>query len=149
MELRIGVQGWQFLVTCVAGVALAVVYDVLWGLRRELKWMTHVGDLLFGITVLVGNVLLMLYVGEGEYRIFFPIGIATGFVLWTVTVRPVARRGIRGFWRGLLWLPRKIYRILKKIVKILKKFFKTPFSNGKKSVKIKKQRSLNGGECSG
>ncbi len=149
MELRIPEQGLQFLWALASGLTIGLVYDLLWGLRQEIPRITHLGDLLTGVALLVINVLLLLYVGDGEYRIFFPIGTAVGFVLWRLSGSRGFRAGNRLFWRLFLFLPGKILVFLKKIIKKMKIFLKYPFSKRGKSVKIKGQHLSNGGESSG
>ncbi len=122
MEQRIAEQGWQFLMAGGLGVSLALVYDLLWGLRQELGWVTALADLLIGLWLLLGNLLLLVYVGDGEYRIFFPVGIAAGYGLWRVTVKRAVRGGSRALWRVVLWIPRKIWCFLKKFIKKRKNF---------------------------
>lgn len=146
MELRVLIQAWQFLLALGCGVALALVYDFLWGMRRELPGLTWLGDLVIGLCLLFGNLLLLLYVGDGEYRIFFLPATALGFFLWCRSLSPLCRRGSRVLWHIFLLPIHGIRRILKKILEKLKIFLKNPFSNRKKSVKIKGQQSVNGGE---
>lgn len=129
MEQRIPEQLWQFLWALAGGIGIGAVYDVLWGLRRELKSVTHGADLLVGGALLVVNLLLLLYPGDGEYRSFFPGGILAGIVLWRITVSRWSRRGSRLFWKLILFIPRCLWKNLKKIIKIMKIFLKNPFSS--------------------
>jgi len=136
MEVGISEQGMQFVFTVVFGLSMGLVYDILWSLRQEMPWLVHIIDFLTGLILLLCNVVLLLYVGDGEYRIFFPVGICVGFVLWRVTggrFRSVLNKAI---WRPIFFLPRKILVFLQKFIRKLKKFLKNPFSNKKKSVKI-------------
>lgn len=136
MEVGISEQGMQFVFTVVFGLSMGLVYDILWSLRQEMPWLVHIIDFLTGLILLLCNVVLLLYVGDGEYRIFFPVGICVGFVLWRVTggrFRSVLNKVL---WRPIFFLPRKILVFLQKFIRKLKKFLKNPFSNKKKSVKI-------------
>lgn len=148
MELGIIQQGRQFLCAFFMGSLWGLCYDVLWGLRHTVPAITWLADGFVGLYILVGNWILFFYVGEGQYRIFFFASSVLGFFLWRKTLSNLFRRGSCEFWRILFYPVRVISRILKKIIEKLKKFFKTPFSNRKKSVKIKGQQSINGGENS-
>ena len=146
MEWGILEQGSQGLWAFALGLALGLFYDVLWGLRREVPRLTGLWDLIFGLGLFFGNLLLFLYSGRGEFRLFFLPCIGGGMFLWRRWVSPWIRRGIAMIWK-VLFLPVTLFcRFLKKIVGKLKFFLKNPFSNRKKSVKIKGQHSINGGE---
>lgn len=148
MELGVLEQGRQFLICLISGLFYGVFYDLLWGLGKDrpiLRWIT---DLLAGIGLFIDNWLLFLYVGDGEYRIFFLIGIFAGFLLWRGTASKYFRKGCSLFWKVFFIPFVVIWRIFDKIIKKMKKFFKNLFSNRKKSVKIKRRQSVNGGENS-
>ena len=141
MELGVTYQAWQFLWAMTLGLALGCLYDLLWGLRKILPFLTVVCDLLVGLGLLVGNWLLFLYVGDGTYRLFFLPSTALGFFLWKMLPGRYFSVGALWFWR-VLFLPLSIFwGILKKILEKMKIFLKNPFSNRKKSVKIRRQHS--------
>ncbi len=146
MELEVYEQAQQFLWSLILGLSLGICYDVLWGLRRTMPFLTWILDLFMGMILLVGNWLLFLYVGDGEYRIFFLPTTVLGFLLWKKTLSKYFRIVTRFFWRIFL-LPLTIFhRILKKIIEKMKIFLKNPFSKREKSSKIKGQQSISGGE---
>lgn len=136
MEVGIWDQGMQFVLTAVFGLSMGLVYDILWSLRQEIPWLAHLLDLLTGLLLLLCNVILLLHVGDGEYRLFFPVGLTVGFVLWRVTGGRYRRAFNKLIWRPIFFLPRKILVFLKKFIKKMKKILKNPFSNKEKSVKI-------------
>ena len=68
MEQPLGLQGSQFLLSVALGVAFGLHYDLLRGLRRNLRALTHVLDLWFVLTCLAANLVFALLVGNGEYR---------------------------------------------------------------------------------
>jgi hypothetical protein len=133
MELPIGLQGRQFLWAVLLGMTCGLVYDFLRGLRRTTRGLTALSDGLFVLYVLAGNCLLLLYVGKGAYRIFFPIAITSGAALWFFTLSVPCLAIFTRFWRLLLWPFRLFGRILKKIIRKMKKFSKKGFSRRKKS----------------
>lgn len=106
-------------------------------------------DLFAGLELLVANWLLFLYVGDGEYRLFFLPGIGAGFFAWKKTLGGIIRKGSGLFWLWCFLPVAGIGRILKKFMEKQKKFLKYLFSNRKKSVKIKEQHSISGGENGG
>lgn len=142
-------QARQFVICVVGGISFGIFWDVLRGLRRDSLALRGITDFLVGIGLLIDNWILFLYVGKEDYRIFFLVGLFCGFLLWRVTVSEYFTKGCRLFWRGIFFPWAAIWGILKKIIKKSKKIFKNPFSNERKSVKIKGQQSTNGGENGG
>ena len=132
MEVGIWDQGMQFVLTAVFGLSMGLVYDILWSLRQEIPWLAHLLDLLTGLLLLLCNVILLLHVGDGEYRLFFPVGLTVGFVLWRVTGGRYRRAFNKVIWRPIFFLPRKILVFFEKIYqKNEKKFEKPLFKQGK------------------
>ena len=146
MELGVLQQGRQFLLCAFAGVVLGSYYDLLWTMGENRRVLTWIGDFLSGTGLLVANCLLLLYVGDGEYRIFFLVGLFVGYLLWKVTMSKLFRKGCRLFWSIIFFPTAIIWKLLIKFVKKIKFFFKNPFSKREKSVKIKGQQSIDGGE---
>ncbi|MBP3412924.1 MAG: hypothetical protein J6K89_06650 [Oscillospiraceae bacterium] len=146
MEIQIAEQGLQFLLAGLTGLSMGCIYDLFRALRRTVRGLTWLLDLLFGSLLLFGNLLLLLYVGEGEYRIFFLVASTLGFGLWMWILSPLLLPLMCRFWRLLLWPFVQISRFFKKIIEKMKLFLKKDFSKRKKSVKIKKRHSQNGGE---
>ncbi len=149
MELAVKYQSWQFLWALLLGIALGWEYDFLWGLRRTVAFVTWLWDLLVGFSLLLGNWLLFLYVGDGEYRLFFLPTTILGFFLWRKTLGKAMRVCSRWFWQTAVLPVTIFWRNFKKIIEKMKFFLKNLFSNRKKSVKIKEQHSIGGGENGG
>ncbi|MDR0890391.1 MAG: spore cortex biosynthesis protein YabQ, partial [Oscillospiraceae bacterium] len=78
MEQPLWTQGSQFLLSLPFGLALGLFYDLLRGLRRYARWMTHLLDALFVVNYLLANLLFALYIGGGEFRIFMLLGSLLG-----------------------------------------------------------------------
>ncbi|MBR6826113.1 MAG: spore cortex biosynthesis protein YabQ, partial [Oscillospiraceae bacterium] len=127
-------------------ITFGCCYDLLSGLRMELHFLTFLLDILMGLAVLFGNWLLFLYGGEGTYRLFFLPGTILGFYLWKWTLSRGFRRISGLLWRCVFFPFGILHRILGKIIEKTKIFLKNPFSKWKKSVRIKRQHSVNGGE---
>ncbi len=136
MELPIGLQGRQFLWALLLGAVCGLVYDILRGLRRNGRGFTALTDGIFALFFLIGNCLLLLYVGKGAYRLFFPIGTALGGALWFFTLSKPCLALFTRFWCLLLWPFRWFGRFLKKNLRKMGKFLKKGFSSRKKSVTI-------------
>ena len=149
MEIGIYEQGMQFLWAFLWGILMGVFYDMLWGLRSRVPFLTWATDLLTGGLLLAGNWLLFLYVGDCRYRIFFLPSTAVGVVLWRKSLSGYFRVGVAFFWKIVVFPFAAIYGILKKIIEKMKNFFKNLFSNQEKSSKIKGQQTIDGGENSG
>ena len=66
MELPIALQGSQFLLAALLGLIYGLCYDLLRGLRRNAKPLTHPSDLIFGLLCLLGNLLFAFYIGQKQ-----------------------------------------------------------------------------------
>ena len=124
MELPLSLQSGQFFCSVLVGLIYGLHYDFLRALRRNAKFLTHVLDLWFALTFLVGNFLTALYVGNGQLRIFMFLAIALGMTLWFLLFsRPIL--WIFGkFWYVLCAPFRLISKICKKILTKMIKFLK-------------------------
>ena len=101
MELPLSLQGVQFLLSALVGLAYGIHYDILRGLRRTLPAAKHLLDFWFALTFLIGNLLLALYVGNGEYRIFMLLGTALTMVVYFVTISRFFLLVFTKFWQFL------------------------------------------------
>lgn len=137
MELPLSLQGNQFLLSAVVGLGYGLHYDLLRGLRRNAKWLTHILDLWFALTFLIGNVFVAIYLGNGQFRIFMFVAVILGMAVWFLL-----------FSRPILWLFEKVWAIIfapfrilsrfcEKNLKKMKKLLKNIFSFVKKRVIIK------------
>lgn len=55
MEQPLWLQGQQFLLSVCLGLIYGLHYDLLRGLRRSARWLTHLLDLWFALTWLLGT----------------------------------------------------------------------------------------------
>ena len=100
-------QGYVFLCTVGAGVAMGVLYDGVRILRRTLhlgRVLTFLLDLVYWAVVLVVALFAVLYANEGEVRPFTILGFALGCALYLIGFSPI----VLGIWRGVMAVARKI-----------------------------------------
>lgn len=119
MELPLGLQGSQFLLSVALGALYGLYYDLLRGLRRNLRALTHLLDLCFVLTCLLGNLLFALLIGNGEYRIFMLLGTGLGMCLWFLTLSRLVTRFSTAFWRFLTFPLRWVCRMCKEFLEFL------------------------------
>ena len=86
MEQPLWTQGSRFLLAVALGVAYGLHYDLLRGLRRNLRWLTPLLDLWFVLSWLVGNLLFGLYAGDGQFRIYMLVGSLLGSAAYFLTL---------------------------------------------------------------
>ena len=145
MELPLAFQGAQFFKALLLGILYGVHYDFLRGLRARGRWRTIFVDAYYALTFLIGNFLLALYVGKGEFRIFMLCAIVLGMTAWFLTLSRFVRRSFGVFWRIVLWPLHLLRRICKKILEKTKKILKNIFSFAKKRVIIKSEENSSEG----
>lgn len=141
MELPVSLQGWQFCACLLAGLALAGIYDLLKMLRRLLHWPYWPMDIIFCPIMLLTVPALALYVGAGDFRLFFFPAVALGAVFWFLTISPLFTAvmlligDIFGFGKKLLAVP---LNLLKNKTNFLFQKLKNVFQFIKKCYTIKK-----------
>ncbi|MGM9553734.1 MAG: spore cortex biosynthesis protein YabQ [Faecousia sp.] len=141
MEQPLGLQGSQFLLAAALGLLYGLHYDLLRGLRRNLRGLTHLLDAWFVLSCLLGNLCFALLVGNGEYRVFMLLGTAIGIFLWFFTLSRLFTRWSTTFWRVVTFPLRWFCRMCRKFLEFLKKSVKYLFSRARKSVTIRRQNS--------
>lgn len=140
MELPVTAQAVQFGLSALLGVGLGLVYDLLRALRRHIRKLTALLDAVFCLTVLCALLLLALYVGHGQLRVFMIPGVALGATAYFLTLSPLAVRLFEGFWR-LLTLPwRLLFRLGRKIFGFFQKIAKKGVAFAKKSFNIEERK---------
>lgn len=139
MELPLVFQGGQFLLSALLGFAYGVLYDFLKGLRHSIRKLRHFTDLFFVLCLLLGNLFFALYVGNGEYRIFMPVGSSLGALLYFLLLHSPFFAIFEWFWRIVTFPIRKIWHFFRKNLKKTEKFIKNLFASRKKSVIMKRQ----------
>ena len=143
MELPLSLQAIQFLLSALVGLAYGIHYDLLRALRQTLPALRHILDFWFALSFLIGNLLLALYVGNGQYRIFMLLGTVLAMTVYFLTVSRFLV-GIFTKFCGIITFPLRFFGAkCKKILKKLVKKAKNIFSTRKKSVTIKnRQKNL-------
>ncbi|MBE6992608.1 MAG: hypothetical protein E7430_08550 [Ruminococcaceae bacterium] len=97
MELPVSLQSWQFCACLLAGLALAAIYDILKMLRRLTRLPYWPMDIIFSLVLLLTVPALALYVGGGDFRLFFFPALVLGAVFWFITISPL-------FSAVMLWI---------------------------------------------
>lgn len=99
------------------GVALGLLYEILRAIRIKFhlgRWGTAALDLLFCLWGLIGFLLLMLRGTDGRLRLYLPLGLAAGWLVYRKTLSRwvlrallwllgLAEQGVKALWRGVLW----------------------------------------------
>lgn len=140
MELPVTAQAVQFGLSALLGVGLGLVYDLLRALRRHAKKLTALLDAVFCLTVLCALLLLALYVGHGQLRVFMIPGVALGATAYFLTLSRLAVKLFEGFWRLLVLPWRLLFRLGKKIFGFFQKIAKKGVAFAKKSFNIKEKK---------
>lgn len=107
------------------GLALGVCYDVLRAVRtyfRLGRWSTGLLDVLFCIIGLLGFLLLMLRGTDGRLRLYLPLGLGAGFLLYRKTVSLC-------FLRLFLWVLHLLGRAAVRVRQVLLRMFTFPRGN--------------------
>lgn len=114
MNISISLQLTRFLLSCLFGVFLAFVYDLMRILRRGFHHshlVTNLTDALFSFLALTSFALFVLIPCEGDIRFFLIIGFAMGMLLYFLTLSRLILRsgellicGVQFVFR-VLWYP--------------------------------------------
>ncbi|MBS6492651.1 MAG: spore cortex biosynthesis protein YabQ [Firmicutes bacterium] len=137
MEQPLLLQARQFLLSAALGAALGLHYDLLRGLRRWARWLTHPLDLWFALSVLAANLWFALRIGGGQFRIFALVGSALGAAGYFAGPSRLLLPVFGSFWKLFTAPGRLLARGSKKFFEKTGIFSKNIFSSAKKSVTIK------------
>ena len=88
MIVSIPLQLRRFLLACVLGIILALLYDLLRLIRRSFrnrKGITVLSDFLYSFLALSAFALFVLLPCEGDIRLFLIIGTSLGMLLYFLT----------------------------------------------------------------
>jgi hypothetical protein len=119
----------RFLVACLMGGILGIVYDFLGAFPRRLR---HLTDGIFILFLFACGIQLGFGVCEGDLRPAYSAGLFVGFLIWRHTLGRLFRRLlalISGFFRGVF---SKIWGLCKKMSKNISVFCKKTFAIVKK-----------------
>jgi len=107
----------QFLLACLVGAGLGIVYGFLRPLRRK---HGALGDLLFVAAAFWGWLCWGFGICRGDYPGPGILGLGLGCLAWEVTVGRLLRPVFSGFWKIIdklfqysLWPAKKILKIMK------------------------------------
>jgi spore cortex biosynthesis protein YabQ len=115
-------QLWVFLFTVYGGIALGLLYDVLYIVRVSLggsRVLTALLDVAYWLIATALAFGLLYYACEGEFRYYDALGFALGAGLWFWGPGKAARWAQRKIAKGLnaLWRKFKLTRIYQMIAK--------------------------------
>lgn len=112
----VNAQIYSFLGTIVTGLVLGILFDfyrVFRMITRPKKFLTCLGDLVFGLLATVAVFFVLLYSNWGEFRLYVFIGMIMGLFL---------------YYNLLSWLVIKLLvgtcRLIKKTGRGTKRFFR-------------------------
>ena len=133
-------DGRRFLIACLLGLGLGLVYGFLRPLRRRRPVLA---DLLF--LPVMGYIWLYLgfAVCRGDLRLGYCAGLPTGGIIWEVTVGRLLRPVFDLFWKGIFRIFQGFFRIFGKIFKKIQKNLKILFALWKKCYTIVKTNRSN------
>lgn len=128
-------QAYLFLIFCVNGIIIGLLFDFFRILRRSFKTkdiITYMEDILFGI--LTGSILLysIFTFNNGEIRLFILLGVALGIIFYMLLISSYIIKINVAIIRFLKKIFSKILHILaipfKAIYQIIRKIFFKPIS---------------------
>ena len=126
-------DGRRFLIACLLGLGLGLVYGFLRPLRRRRPVLA---DILF--LPFMGY--LWLYLGfavcRGDLRLGYCAGLPLGGIIWELTVGRLLRPVFNLFWKGIFRIFNGFFRIFEKIFKKIRKKLKILFALWKKCYTI-------------
>ena len=89
MEISITEQAIRFVMSCILGIALALLFDLMRIIRYAFHCnhlITVITDGIFSITALIGFVVYVMAACEGDLRLFLLIGLSLGALLYLMTL---------------------------------------------------------------
>ena len=128
MEQSVARQGYLVLTAVAMGAVLALIYDLLRGLRRLRPSVTWLMDLIFGLCLLTALIWFLLVPGDGMLRAYDLLAAGGGAGLWFGAVTPC----FLPLWQGFLQKIGRLFRLFlapfTKILKIIRQITKKCFS---------------------
>lgn len=131
--LTLDLQLYAVLVMVLAGVTLALLFDVYRGARGALDpgpFATAIGDIIYWLVATVIVIVALVFSTWGEVRIFVPVGIAVGALVyrWLAgdAVSRFSRWSLGAIGRAVIagshvvrWLTQVIAAIIKTVLALL------------------------------
>ena len=118
-------DGRRFLIACLIGLGLGLIYGFLRPLRRNRPVLS---DLLFLPFLGYAWLYLGFAICRGDLRLGYCAGLFVGAVLWEWTVGRLLRPVFDLFWRVVFRVCRGFFRIFEKIFKKIRKKLKFLFA---------------------
>ena len=128
-------DGRRFLMACLIGLGLGLVYGFLRPLRRKRPVFA---DLMFLPAMGYAWLYLGFAVCRGDLRLGYCAGLLFGAVIWELTVGRLLRPVFDLLFTGIFWISNGFFRIFGKIFKKIQKNLKILFALWKKCYTIVK-----------
>lgn len=126
-------DGRRFLMACLLGLGLGLVYGFLRPLRQRCPVLA---DILFLPVMGYGWLYLGFAVCRGDLRLGYCAGLPIGGIFWELTIGRLLRSVFDLFWKGIFRVFNGTFRILGKIFKKIRKKLKILFALWKKCYTI-------------
>ena len=123
MELPVSFQAAQFGLSVLFALGLGLLYDWLRSVRRTVPALQDVCDGLFCLLLGAGLLLFALYVGRGQFRLFFFVGMLAGLILYFLLLSPLLLPVFCAAQRFLRALLAPARFLLKKIKKFFQRYW--------------------------
>lgn len=148
-------QGYLFLIYCLCGAAIGIIFDIFRVLRKSFKtsdFVTFIEDILFGILTGIFLIFMLFVFNNGVLRFYIFLALITGMSLYlafiskyfikiNVMVVNLIKKVITQIFRIILFPIKKMWQFLRKyVLKSILKPFKIMTINVK-SFQIKKKNS--------
>lgn len=124
MEISISEQALEFLLSCLLGAVLGVLYDAFRILRAAIphgRILTLLEDILFWALSAVITFFFLLLFSEGQVRLYILLGELLGFIVYYFTVGSLVIGASK-------WIIRQVKRFLRFLYRLFIRPFVRPFS---------------------
>ena len=132
MELPVLFQAEQLALAIVLGGVLGLFYDLLRAPRKLLPKLGTMLDALFLLALLLSLLLFALYVGQGQFRLFFFPGMFLGAAGYFLALSPLVLRLFTGLLRGFGRILHIILQPVRFCAKKFSVFLKNLFARSEK-----------------
>ena len=160
MENQISQQALVLLISFSVGIAAALLYDLLRAVRirrKHNKWLTHLFDGIYVLSVLFLALWLTLVIGQGRLQLYMLCGAGCGGLLWWIFPSRFLRKNwdfwmdaavafVRLLLRPLGWckkIGKRVFSFFAKWITIQRNTMETEDPAVKKETTQRKKRKAN------